>query len=110
MQVVNLTPHVLNIHTEDGSVLVVPPDGRLARAGVKTERLPPIQVGQYTMSAARKTLGEVQGLPEPERDVIYIVSYQAAQAVPDREDVFFPGEAVRDAAGNVVGCVGLSHI
>jgi hypothetical protein len=33
-----------------------------------------------------------------------------AQAVPDRMDVFFPGEAIRDNAGNIIGCIGLSRL
>ena len=51
--------------------------------------------------------GSIQGLPEPQDDVIYIVSALALNAVPaDRTDVAAPGNAVRNELGIVIGCAG----
>ena len=51
--------------------------------------------------------GSIQGLPEPQDGVIYIVSALALNAVPaDRTDVVAPGNAVRNELGIVIGCAG----
>lgn len=47
--------------------------------------------------------GAVSGLPGPQEDTLYIVSLLVKQAV-QRQDVVSPGEIVRDANGNIVGC------
>lgn len=60
------------------------------------------------MPLSRTSYGAVEGLPEPKAGVIYIVSALVRAAVPGRLDVASPGELVRDAAGAVVGCKGLS--
>jgi hypothetical protein len=46
------------------------------------------------------------------RTVVYVVSTLCAQApeMAGREDVFAPGEAIRDASGKIIGSQGLSYI
>lgn len=125
MIVQNLTPHALNVFlpiqvVRDGrtvsvaegaeSVLSVPSTG-FARAKEIVEQLPALDLeGHEVPVVSRAFASSVDGLPEPQEGTIYVVSFLTAQAVPDREDVFFPGEFVRDATGNMVGCVGLSHV
>lgn len=53
---------------------------------------------------------EIAGLPEPKKDTYYIVSQMLAQVCPEREDLIFPGTAVRDADGHVIGCVDFSRV
>jgi hypothetical protein len=52
-------------------------------------------------------------LGEPEPSSVYVVSslYLQALRAEGKSDVgvYVPGEAVRNAAGQVVGCVGLSR-
>jgi len=48
--------------------------------------------------------GRVEGLPEPETGVLYLVSAVVRAAVPGRADVASPGDLVRDGEGNVIGC------
>lgn len=125
MKVVNLTPHALNVYlpthvvregrttsVAEGAepVLAVPSTG-FARAKELVEQLAPLDLDGIELPVVRKAFADtVDGLPESQEGTIYVVSFLTAQAVPDREDVFFPGEAVRDAAGNIVGCVGLSRV
>jgi hypothetical protein len=108
MKIVNLTPHTLNIAQRDGTIFELASSGN-ARCKVKEEEVETInQISIYTAS-----YGEVSGLPEPEpeQDTVYIVSLLVAQAVasqqPERDDVFSPGELIRDDNGRPVGCVGL---
>lgn len=124
MKIINLTPHVLNIFLPtqveaNGRTLKVVrgvsteislPSVGFARAKEMTERLSELECNAVLLPVVRKRFtGVVEGLPEPTPGTIYVVSFLTAQAVPDRADVFFPGEAVRDDDGNIVGCLGLAH-
>lgn len=123
--IVNLTPHVLNIFLPSQAVregrtlkaakgaraVVSLPSVEFARAQELIEELPPLDCDGILLPVIRKRLAEmVEGLPAPQDDTIYVVSFLTAMAVPDRKDVFFPGEALRDDGGNIVGCVGLARV
>lgn len=98
---VNLTPHPINI--VDGPT--IPPSGEAARVTVTREQVDAIDgIPIYS-----STYGEVEGLPAPAAGVRYIVSGLVRSAVPNRADVYSPGELVRDDAGRVVGCRGLTQ-
>lgn len=107
MKFVNLTPHAINIVREDDEELIatIPPSGTIARVNMTRKQIGevcgiPTFVTQY---------GEPTGIPEPSEDTIYIVSSLVVQALPDRPDVWAPGDLVRDGEGRVIGCVGLSR-
>ena len=53
--------------------------------------------------------GEVTGLPPFQDGTIFVVSGLVRAAVPHRHDVWQPGELLRNEAGQVIGCVGLSQ-
>lgn len=61
-----------------------------------------------TINVTRQTFGPVAGLPSPIEGTRYIVSRIVAEACPERADLLFPGPAIRDGQGRVVGCDGLS--
>lgn len=120
MKLVNLTPHKITIippvgwvqYGNDDSDIVVEPSGMVARCAETRQVVSVVAQpqGGWSIPVFRVEYGEVSGLPEPEDGVVYIVSMRLAQAVPHRQDVFFPGEAVRDTAGNIIGCIGLSKL
>lgn len=102
LQVLNLTPHAINVVTDAGTQTFAP-SGQVARCASSSA-----QVGDLNgIPLFRTKFGEVQGLPEPQDGVLYVVSALVRQAVPHRPDVASPGDLVRDEAGNVVGCKGL---
>jgi hypothetical protein len=108
MNIVNLTPHTLNILNADGSVRVdVPPSGLVAR--VSTSRVQTGDVNGIPLFEAR--FGEVSDLPAQEEGSIFVVSglVAAHPSVRSREDVYSPGELVRDEGGKPIGCRGLSR-
>lgn len=130
VQIINLTPHVLNIYdrrhvAREGMsykpicfceglpsqpVVSVPSSG-FARAREVTTTATCVHVDGNCIEVTRKVIEKsVTGLPEPQEGTIYVVSYITAQAVPDRKDVFFPGDPVRDDEGNLIGCAGLSRV
>jgi hypothetical protein len=104
MKFINCTHHVLNIIANDGEVITVPPSGQVAR--VSTVRKQVMSIGNIPVFSVE--FGKVENLPEPEPETVFVVSALVAQRVPEREDVFSPGELVRDESGQPIGCKGLS--
>lgn len=103
--IVNLTPHDITIVDGNGDIqTTIPKSGTVARVAMKRVWTDCINgIGLYETQ-----LGEVQDLPEREEGIRYIVSALVRTAVPDRVDLFSPGELVRDDAGRVIGCRGLN--
>jgi hypothetical protein len=111
MNFVNLTPHAITIE----GMGTIPASGTVARVAT-------VRTGMGTRGGVRVTLqnlGQVDGLPDPAADTVYIVSgmvldaikRQAAQVGASRagEDVFAPDtgpDAVRKD-GQVVAVRGL---
>lgn len=132
-KVVNLTPHQINFITSynieigrdelgapeyvtEERIHTLKPSGTVARCKVDRQEVDSIiaqevdEEWDFTLPITKTKFGEVEGLPEPQEGIIYIVSNLVAQAVPDREDVFFPDDIVRDEHGNVIGCRALGKI
>lgn len=114
MELVNLTPHKINLHMGDGRFIVVPPSGDLARCEVKKTPSFPLSVlfegSPVSIRTAEASYGSVEGLPAPSKDKAYLVSGMALEAVKKegrRMDVFAPGDAIRDSEGVIIGCDGL---
>jgi len=96
---INLTPHVIN---EVVTGLSLPPSGTIARVSASNtvvDNIDGIEIYQTVY-------GEVIGLPEPQPGVYYIVSGAVLSACPDRKDLLAPGELVRNADGQPIGCKG----
>lgn len=101
----NLTPHPVTIHKDNGDTVTLPVDGPAPRLAVDREPLG--ELGGF--SVVRSTMGEPEGLPEPEEGVTIIVSALVAEhsSLAGRTDIAYPGEAIRDDNGRIVGCQGL---
>jgi hypothetical protein len=99
---VNLTPHDITIVSENSPVSV-PRDGTVARVSVTRELVAFVD----GVPVYRSVYGPVVGLPGPAEGVAFVVSAMVRLAVPHRKDVFSPGELVRGADGQPVGCRGL---
>lgn len=103
-KLINLTPHTINVMVDGMETLNIVPSGTLARATEMSE-----VVGDINgIPLIRKKFGDIQGLPEPSEDTIYIVSMLVKTAVPDRLDVVVPSDPIRDAEGRIVGCKSLA--
>ena len=107
MTIINLTPHAIIFVGNDGTVIkTVEPSGAVARLTTRT-----ITTGEVDGIPVTETVfGEIEGLPEPTPNTVFIVSSLVAGRVPDREDVFIPNESVRDEKGRIVGCRSLGRI
>ena len=132
VNVVNLTPHTINFiirhsleigrdeigipkYIQEDRIYSLPPSGIVARCKTDRQQVDSIVAQNVdgwdiTVPITSAKFGEVEGLPEPQEGTIFIVSNLVAQAVPDREDVFFPDDLVRDENGNIIGCRALGKI
>jgi hypothetical protein len=109
VNLVNLTPHEIVVYLDSGNVLKIPPSGLVVRVTARET-----QVGIVNGIPVFKTeYGEIQGLPEPKENTIYIVSLLVLQALRargvERSDVVAPNTgpgphgAVRDSEGRIIG-------
>lgn len=130
----NLTPHPVVIRHEypAGHVLdhVIPPEPTPARVEERvkymlmtrflrwhpwasfkefTDTNLPYEVGGRSVFKIL-TYGPVTGLPDRAPGVILIVSRLVAQACPDRDDLWFPIDLIRDAGGAPVACGALARM
>lgn len=109
MEFVNLTPHPITLRTFEGDLIVdltVAPSGQVARvAQFPSEVI--VLAGFPVPVVTAPRFGAVEGLPEPEGGVAYIVSGLVLAHTSDRGDVFAPATGpgdnpVRDADGRIV--------
>lgn len=104
-EIVNLTPHPIVLIDDIGIIETIPASGIVARASEESEA-----VSGYPFPVFRKKYGSVQGLPEPEPGVFYVVSALTAQACPERNDVLIVNDTVRDESGRIIGCRSFAHV
>ena len=102
-QILNFTPHNLNVVDINGVTQQLPSVG-VARLATSTVSVNPIN-GFGVVATA---FADVTGLPDPVSGTYYVVSRLVFSPCPGRLDVLCPGELIRDSAGNVVGCKGFS--
>lgn len=111
IKIINLTPHAITIYDKSLPLLSIPSSGQIARCSEEKEFIDNIKAHEYISLPVFKVIyGPVEGLPEPTHNTIYIVSKMVADAKPDRDDLYFPGDLKRNSEGAVIGCYGLSKI
>ena len=104
MRLINLTPHPVTIVNEDGAIIATYPsegEARIAQSNAPCGVLDRVPI-------CKVTYGEAIGLPEPQPDTGYIVSYitiaqlklSGARTV---DDLYYPTEMVRDEKGRITG-------
>ena len=96
MDFINLTPHRINLIQKR----LIEPSGTVARCAEITEDAGKI----YDIPLIYRRYSDVEGLPEPKDDVMYIVSHMVRVALPERKDLISPGDLLRDCDGNILGC------
>ena len=104
MRLRNFTPQTLNVKNIEGEMVQLPSEGN-AKACSKKTRIVTIE----GFAVVANEYEGIEGLPEPEDGVFYIVPRMVILALPKRSDLLCPGELIRDKNGIVVGCEGLSY-
>lgn len=107
VEVVNLTPHAINILDSDNFIVKTFESSGIARCTCSRN-----QIGNVNGIAINSNYyGEVTGLPEPKDGTMYIVSALVAQAVKYvRSDVLVTDDAVRNDDGQIIGCRAFARI
>ena len=102
----NLTPHALSVIRQDGTTLPIPPSGTVARVQEQKGEVSEVVAGVEIRKPS--SWGQVTGIPEAQHNTVFVVSAMCAEALAGvRADVVRPGELVRGADGQPVGCRGL---
>lgn len=109
MELINKTPHTINIICEDGtkiSLEPVLPTPRVSSSSVKTATytITDDNGTEHEIVREAPVFGEVIDLPEPQEGVIYIVSMLVAARAANRTDLVSPGRQLRNDVGQVIGC------
>jgi len=85
MTIVNLTLHSIIVETADGRTEFAP-SGQVARVASRAEAAGEVD----GIPVTRTIFGPVEGLPEPQAGVTFVVSSLVAARVPERADVVAP--------------------
>jgi len=121
---INLTPHPINLvdPATNKVFLTIPPSGKVARVKTMQKTVKTIDFdlnGYLTSVDIKKTeYGEIENLPEPQPNTIYIVSTIVLVALRDkgikRDDIVAPdttpNSVVRDEKGNIIGVKGFQTL
>jgi hypothetical protein len=125
MNIVNLTPHSITILNEAKEIVqVVSRSGKVARLDINKELIPAQKEGYFNhkipffftkygipyLVKLDEEGNEIERcqLPGQKEGIIYIVPGLFRASCP-RDDLWQPGELVRDNEGRPIGCVGLSQ-
>ena len=98
--IINLTPHDIFLFGR----VVIPKSENPARVKTEKEVVSSFIFENEKITVFKTKFGEVENLPEPEPDIIYIVSRIVKSAIPNRNDCLVPDDLIRDNDGNIIGC------
>lgn len=99
VKIINLTAHTI---TEVTTGIAIPTSGRIARVKTKTRKIGDV----LGFPIFNSEISEIEGIPDEEEGVTYIVSVLIMKACPERKDLLSPGNIVRNENGQPIGCVG----
>lgn len=102
--IINLTPHTVNICNEDGTIVKSFESKGIARAKQTAQH-----VGELDgIELVSMKFGNTEDLPAPAEGVYYIVSVITANAAKAEgrttDDLVITADPVRDAANRIIGC------
>lgn len=109
VRLVNLTPHEVHVHGIDGT-LRLPVTPSVTRLPVERDPVGVVEVGGVRIPLTVSILNGTPQLPEPEPGVLLVVSRAVAEALPERSDLVFPDQLIRDENGVVTGCRALGRM
>ena len=106
--IINLTPHRINIVDEEGNVVKIFESSGVARAAQND-----VQIGMLEGIPIIETkFGEPVDLPEYNQGTYYIVSALTAKTASlsgrNTRDLLLTGKTVRNSDGQIIGCQALA--
>jgi len=107
MDILNLTPHPVNILDEDNNVLLtIEPeqDVEPIRLEQSDRIVDEVLVAGICVPVTETVFGEATNLPDEQTGTLLIVSSLVRTALLDRTDLVTPNQVVRNDEGHIVGC------
>lgn len=108
VELVNLTPHPVNIRIGDVQV-ELPAADVPARLEGSVEDSGCVLFDGLDIPVVARRYTRVNGLPAEQEGVLYIVSQLVLDFAVGRDDLVTPAHLIRDASGNVIGCRALAR-
>jgi hypothetical protein len=100
--VVNLTPHDINVIMDDGTTVILP------KSSNTSARCSEYVLHTFTdilpVNVVSKKFGDTENLPNYKEGTYYVVSAIVKSANPYRMDLLLVNDTVRNDAGQIVGC------
>ena len=122
-RLVNLTPHQVLLETSnnDGELrrLVLLPAEEVPRLVIASRQEDPVLVRAEGEDGEEIAIPVVKGtraigieppLPAPQSGVLYVTSRALAEYLPERSDLVWPEDQIRDVNGNVIGARKLGRV
>ncbi len=115
MQIINLTPHAINVRPDGASAnLVIQPSGQVALVSSSQVILGNISIMGFSVPVVGTTFGDIECLPEPAPGKVYIVSGLVMAALKgSRQDVIQPDTSpsgvIRNSEGQIVAVKGFQR-
>ena len=106
VNLVNLTPHEINIYNDKNEKVLSIPSSGVARAKQTRELIGYLELNGVKVPINISSYGEPEGLPEKSRGTLYLVSpiLLSSSARSDLVGVDTgPGSSVRDENGRILG-------
>ena len=108
-RIINLTPHdPLVIVGTDNRQIALARQGPTVRVAEEQHRVDLLACEGVSIPVYEQRYGRSQDLPDPCVGVWLVVSQLVVVAHPERADLVFPVNLIRDAAGSITGCAGLA--
>jgi hypothetical protein len=98
--VVNCTPHDINVILEDGNTIVLPKSNTPARC---SEIVQSVDTETLDVPIVKKQFGNIENLPDSKDGIFYVVS-AIIKAASSRNDLLLVNDTVRNKNGVIVGC------
>jgi hypothetical protein len=89
-------------------MVTIPRGDIIPRVSSSTELVDTIETSFGLIRITRNTFGQVENLPDPQPNTLFIVSAMVMNACPNRTDLVCPNESVRDSEGRITGCQSLA--
>ena len=106
---VNCTSHpidLINLYPEDGFQITKLPKAEFP-CHVSTQ-LTKLSKTAEGIQLYKTTFGEVENVPKPAKNKIYIVSTIVKDALPDRNDLVVPAGVIHNSDGVIIGAASIS--
>lgn len=111
-KLINLTPHDIVVCIPDTTEFVLPKSDNPARVESIPEvtgHIRPDQTPDHRIPIHEVRYGGIQNLPPRAFATYYVVSRMVKDRIPEREDCVVPADLLRDAKGNIIGCMAFAR-